>query len=804
MSESRVINSAGDPGGEFWSGKPSRARSIPFDPLSYFRSILKYRWPIVLFTALITALAVVYVINAEPLYRSTQSLLLETSESNIVAIEDLVTEAPRDEGYVQTRIEMLSSREHARRVIRSLHLLEEPRFIENLARHTRLDAEQLMVAAGGSTAAQTEHSGSGSVASDAAGDDSTAGTSPSRFALATEAETQTESLAIDYFMSRLSVKQVPTTRLVRISYLSSDAELAARIANEVGLQYIQAYVESVQNMVTEVSGWLDVKLAELKATMDDSEARLLAFKRENRLVDVRGSVGGLTEQELLQSSRELAEARIALADARIALDEIDGAVSTGELIEVLPSARSDLMIQQTRVDINRLSREMDRQKIKYGERHPIMVNLRSEIGSLQSDLAAYVQRAIDSARSDYVMLQRRVASMESRLETDRQAVQNVGAKSIQLEVLQREVESNRELYYRFLNRMIETKSTEGLRSVNATVAEFASPSMAPVKPKKPLIVGLAFIGALMLSVLAALIASGLDDSIKHLADVEHRLGERLIGIIPKFRKKPGMLSLGKADRQKQDSRQFAEAFTTARTNLVLDQAGDSKILLLTSSVPGEGKSMSSIGLARAFARLERVLLIDADIRRPSIGNALKLDKNAPGLTSFIASKNHLNECIQHHQPSGIDVLCSGPVTSQPLEMLSSSQFKSILTELADSYDRIIIDCAPVEAVSDALLLSKLADQVIYIVKSHDTSIRMVNNGLEKLRSVHAPIAGVLLTQVDLRKLASYGADYEFHGHYDYYGYSLPEGDDTLTLDREELRSIQTEKRPTREHSSATA
>lgn len=772
---------------DFWTQKPSEARSMNFDPLSYFRTILKYRWPVILVTTLVTALAVAYVLSAQPMYKSTQSLLLETSESNIVPIENLVKDAPETEGYVQTRIEMLRSREHARRVIDNLQLLSDPTFIENLAKYSRVDLDHLKTVAQAAALAdevtQLRQASSESIGGEA--------TSPG---ILPASETEIESLAISYLISRLSISQVPTTRLVRVSYLSTDPQLAARIANEVGEQYIQAYVESVDTMVTSVSDWLDIRLKELKSALDASEAGLQRFKEENQLVGIRGNIGDLTEQELLQTSSELADTKIALSDAMLVVQALENAQTTEELIEVLPDARTDIMVQQTRVDINRLNREIDRQLLRYGEQHPTIVSLRSELSSLRSDLSRSVQRIADTARSDYGVLQRRVESIQSKLLSDRQAVQNVGAKSVELEGLEKEVEANREIYFRFLSRMIESKSTEGLESVNATIAEYALPALSPVSPNKPLIVGLAFIGTLFLSILAALISSGLDDSVKHPAELQNSLGERLIAIIPLFRKKEPLVKrinpfTGKSDYN--DSRRFSEAFTTARTNLILDHDKNrGKTFLLTSSIPGEGKSMSSIGLARAFARIERVLLIDADIRRPSIGAALKFEKDRPGLTSYLASKSSLPDCIHHHQSGGFDVLCSGPGTSQPLEMLSSIQFEDMLHDLEKLYDRIIIDCAPVEAVSDALVLSRLADQVIYVVKSHDTSVRIVNNGLEKLRSVDAPLAGVLLSQVDLDKLATYGADFEFHGLYDYYGYSLPDDEDSLTLGQDELRKSQ--------------
>ncbi|MFK7994596.1 MAG: GumC family protein [Granulosicoccus sp.] len=794
----------GTVGEEFWSRKQPEARSGNFDPLSYFRTVLKYRWPIALVTALVTALAIAYVLSAEPLYKSTQALLLETSESNIVAIENLVKDAPENEGYVQTRIEMLKSREHARRVIGSLELLSDDMFMKNLAKASRMDVDHLMNAAKTAAKAAEAIAARQLTASTAALQPGNDGKS----ALVPVSESEIESLAIDYFLSRLSISQVPTTRLVRISYLSPNPELAARIANEVGTQYIQAYVESVQTQVTSVSSWLDVRLAELKLELDNSEAGLQSFKEENQLIGIRGNMGGLSEQELLQTSREMADARIELSNSRIVLDALERASSTNELIEVLPGARSDIMIQQTRVDINRLSREIDRELLRYGEQHPRIIALRSELSSLRADLDRSVLRLADAARSDYGVSQRRVDSLELSLQSDRDALQNVAAKSAKLELLEKEVDANRELYYRFLSRMIETKSTEGLESVNATVAEFALPALSPVAPNKALIVGLAFIGALFLSIIAALISNGLDDSVKHPSDLPNSIGERLIAIIPMFRKKEPFvkrLNPFSGKSQNYDARRFSEAFTTARTKLILDQEQKAnKVLLVTSSIPGEGKSMSSIGLARAFACIERVLLIDADIRRPSLGAALKFEKDTPGLTSYLASKSPLTDCIHHNQSGGFDVLCSGPVTNQPLELLSSQLFEQMLRNLEKIYDRIIIDCAPVEAVSDALVLSRVADQVIYVVKSHDTSARIVNSGLSKLHGVDAPVAGVLLSQVDLDKLSSYGADSEFHGLYDYYGYSLPESEESLTLNHSELRRHYRKSKPKPRRLSSTA
>jgi len=756
---------------DFWSHREKQHPVSSFDPLDSFRVVLRYKWLILLATACALALAFFYIATVEPEYRSTQTLLLDSAKSNIVDIENLIRDESEGDGYVQTRIEMLSSRDHAKRVIDGLDLLSEPAFVDNVARYTGIDAS--VIAQGNDTSDKSDLNGF----------------QPSEI----------RSLAVNYFQSNLTVVQVPDTRLVRISYQSRDNELASSIANEVGLQFIANYVESNRSLTTEVSGWLDHKLAELKTTLELSESRLLAFKSENELINVSGSVGKLSEQELLLSAQDLSEARLQLSNISDLLEELRSTDSAQGILDQLPSKRDDPLVQQTRIEISRVQHELKKLSNQYGPRHPRVVAIRSELHSLQSVLNQSVLQAIESAENERRLMSRRVAAIQNQLDSGKRDIQKAGVKTVELEALQKEVQTNRDLYSRFFSRMIEARSTQGLESVNATITENASPSLSPDTPDKAFILALTLVGALLASTITVLVINGFDDSIKGLSDVEQTLGEKLVGIIPYYRQKPGgafqFLSFGRWSTER-SNQVFVEAFKTARTNLLLDQRRSSgKIILLTSSVPGEGKSMSAVCLAKSFSQVERVLLIDADIRRPSLNHALKLKENHPGLTDFIVGHQDLSHCIQKCPSSGFDVLCSGSRTDQPLELLSSRQFAAMLKQLANEYERIIIDSAPVEAVSDALLLSKLSDQVVYVAKSHDSSIRLVSSGLEKLRSVDAPLAGVLLTQVDLAKLASYGADYEFHGYYDYYGYatSLKPGSRALNLKQEELHRIHSRK-----------
>ena len=767
MSRSVDADAAGRSDGDFWGAAPARDAGRSFDPLAHFRSVLQHKWPILAATSIAAALAVVYSLTATPLYRSTQSLLLEDTGANVLGVEALVRAEPEEEGYVQTQIEMLRSRDNAERVIDSLDLLAEPAFVDGLAAATGVDAARLSSAPG----------------AEAARGDAAAAPLPGA---------EREALAVDFLLSGLSVSAVPTTRLVQIDYLSADPELASTIANEIGLQFILRHVESNRELAGEVSGWLDERLAELKDNLALAERRLLEFKNENGLVGVEGDVARLGEQALLQSTAELAEARLRLSNVTEQLGQLRRDTSTEGRV---PQLQSDPMIAQIRIEIQRVNREQRRLSSDYGPRHPLQVELASELDALEASLDGAVAQALASLENERRLLAGEVASLQARLDASRDTIRDVDTKSVELAVLSREVQTNRELYYRFFDRMVETRSTQGLESTNATVVEYASPALTPAKPDKAFIVALATFGAFACAALLAIVANAFDDSIRRLADVEGRLGVRLLGVIPAYRRKRRgplgrLFRFGGGEADEKAKRMFAEAYKSVRTHLLLGtRDGDFRTLMLTSSVPGEGKSMSAICLARTLAPTERVLLIDADVRRPSVARALRLDERAPGLTHALAGRGEARMLVQRYPAGGFDVLPSGVGTEHPLELLSSPRMASTLAELSRRYDRIVIDCAPVEAVSDALVLSRLVDLVVYVAKSHDTAMPVVASGLEKLRGVDAPLAGLLLTQVDLDKLAVYGADYEFHGYYDYYGYSGTGSHDALSLDEGELRGL---------------
>jgi len=217
--------------------------------------------------------------------------------------------------------------------------------------------------------------------------------------------------------------------------------------------------------------------------------------------------------------------------------------------------------------------------------------------------------------------------------------------------------------------------------------------------------------------------------------------------------------------------QFNEAVRTIRTGIMLSAIDNPhKVILVISSLPGEGKSTVAANLAIAMGKLERVLLLDADLRRPTVGKHLGMNVKEKGLSELVSGSAGFKDCLERNEAYNIDVMHAGIIPPNPLELLASNRFKAMLKSLENHYDRIIIDSTPVQAVSDALVLSQYARGVVYVVKADATPDRIIKNCFKRLREVNAPVIGVVLNQVDIKKSARYGYE-DYEGYYDHYGYS---------------------------------
>ncbi|MFK7889208.1 MAG: GumC family protein [Granulosicoccus sp.] len=797
----------------------------------YVRILRKNKWPIALFTAAVTALAAYYAYTATPIFQAKATILIESQKANVVSIEELVGLEEESGEYYSTQYALLKSRKLAERVVDTLKLWEHPEFGGSRDSGTTAGADaptagfvdSILEKINGVVASSglgNEQTDAGLVEPRLDGLASPANALsngadaplPDSFSAASDArsyplspEEQRRSAAVGRFLGRLQVDPIRRTKLVDIKFESADPYLAMTVANTVGDQYIESYLDARMELTTTASQWLNGRLGDLKADLDIAEDQLITFKQENGLVDVAGSVGRLNEQELLLATTELSQARSELSDAADVYRQVSDIRGQPELLQSVVAVQSDPLVRQVKTDLGQQQRNLDELLNRYGERHPRVVDARSNIASLNLTMQGHLDRVVGTIEKEYQLLRQRVASIENKLAQGKQEIQDLGSKKFELESLEREVATKRSIYDTFFNRMTEASSADGLEAANARISDYATLPGGPIKPKKQLIIGAAALASLVLSMIMAVLYEQMDETVKTVSDVEDRIGVKLLGLLPLM--KTGFLGTVKQNlplnpltfEDKQGA--FFEAVNTARTAICLDdQASFRKIIVLTSSVPGEGKSTTTVNLAYSMSKLERVLVIDCDMRRPTLAKVAQLPQDHYGLSSLISGTASAKQCIFRGVLEGaFDLIPAGPISDQPLELLSSKRFEKILESLSAHYDRIIIDSAPMQAVSDALVLSRYADAVLYMVKSQDTRLDVARRGIQRLRESGAPIAGVIVTLVDIEKMAAYGGDFFYQGYYDYYGYNSNEMDSAsnggrLRLSQAEIMRLRTDDR----------
>ncbi len=723
-----------------------------FDVQQYLQSLRRHKIAIILFTAIVTSLAALYAFSTTPQYRSTASLLIETQNAAVPSIGELLGGDTESQDYYQTQYEILRSRKLSIRVINQLGLWEDPELLPGAGKRQSGSANNSAI--------------------------------PTNIEDLSNQLTTDQKKVIKSFKNRLSITPLRKTKLVEISYLSSDPELASSVANMVAHQYIESYLEEQVNRTSDVTAVLTERLSGLKSTLDESKDQLLEFKKSNGLLEVGGSVGRLNEQQLQLVTAELAEARSRLAQRKSVFDEVQSFRGRTDLLEAIPAVQADLLVQRSKIDQSQVQRELDELLNRYGQRHPRVIDATSQLQTIGATLDGHVNRVANSIINDYRLAQANVAAIEAKLDASKEDFQEVGEKSLELEQLESEVNTNQTIYDAFYSQINQVKSADGLESSNAVISDPAIAPTDPAKPNKFLIVGVAALVSLLLAMFLVLMYEQFRDTIKSSNDIEKKLGQRLLGILPIVKSgilkhshipvNPGLMAKYAPEltgKKKESVEKYFESVESARTALfVSGEKSSGNVLMVTSSVAGEGKSSTALALAHSLSKLERVLLIDCDLRQPTVAMAViaKAEERANhvGLSELITGTASARDCIVRGAfGQYLDVLPTGQLPEHPLELLSSQRFRKILESVSEHYDRVILDCAPIQFVSDSVVLSKVSDAVVYCVQAEKTPVGVVNDGLQRLIDADAYIAGVVVTQADITKFAHYGSQHYYNGLY---------------------------------------
>ncbi|UTV30457.1 polysaccharide biosynthesis tyrosine autokinase [Photobacterium atrarenae] len=352
------------------------------------------------------------------------------------------------------------------------------------------------------------------------------------------------------------------------------------------------------------------------------------------------------------------------------------------------------------------------------------------------------------------------ASLNQALKDKKDEYQQLIIQEAKYDALKRDVESNRQLYNLFLNRQKETSATSDLKSTNARFSDYALPPLQPTKPQKAKTVAIATMTMMVLTILLAFMLESFRSTIEKPDEIEDKLNLQALGALPLIKpknyRKKGLDAHLFFDSKQQG---FTESVRTIRTSLRLQLMNHSgKRIAVTSSIPEEGKTTTSINLAIAMGTMEKVLLIDCDLRKPAIGKSFGLSKDHPGLINLLVMGEPLEACLYHDAQSGIDILTAGESTPSPQELLGSEQFAALLATLEAQYDRIVIDTPPALVVSDALIMGQQTGSVVMVVKA-GTKLNEVQAAIAKMTKHNIPIHGVVLNQVD-RQHTQYDSYYD--------------------------------------------
>jgi len=712
------------------------------DLAHYWHVVRRQLKKIIALAAVITILTVLVVLSLTPKYSATTTLLIESEEARILSIEEVYGMSGKSSEYLLTQFEILKSRALAQRVVKELKLVNVAEFNPyHVAHGKKFSIKELIMGAA-------------------------------------EAPTQEQILAktVDTFWEKISISPVRKTQLVKISVESESPDMAAKASNAVATAYILSQLEAKVGLTKQAVDWLSERMGGLKTRLNDSENQLQAYRDKNKLVDVQG-VNTLIAKELDRITEKLVDARSKKLEYQSTFQQLQA------ITEVNLASLSNLPVILRHPLVTKLGESESTAALKvaelskrYGPKHPRMVAAQSDLQAVQSSLLKQMKRLANGIENDFLVAKTQEAALEKAFQKVKSSVQNINRTEFALNGYVREVRGNRALYDTFLKRIRETSETGSLQTANARIVDPAVMPDKPVKPKKSLIVALALIVSLMFGVALAFLLDALDATIKNAEEVDHKLGFALLGILPLLKGLKDKIDVTQQPNKAPirafmhgDNSGFKESVRTLRTGLTLASLeAPVQVMLFTSTVPGEGKTTTSANLAAAYGQMEKVLLIDADMRRPTVAKQLNLPAGSKGLSNAVAYPETLDESVHHIEDLGIDVMPSGPIPPNPLELLASKNFNEVLENLKGRYDRIIIDSAPTHIVSDAAYLSTLVDGVVYVVKADSTNDKLVKSGLKRLDDSNARILGVVLNQLDLEKEAKYGGDYSYsYGAYDY-------------------------------------
>jgi len=719
--------------------------------LTSYLEIVRRQFPtMVAIVSACVILALLYLFTAAPKFTSTASMVIDTRKVQLFQQQSVLGDIAVDSATVETQVEILKSENISLAVIRDLHLIDDPEF-----------------------------TGSGIGIVGAVIDFGTwlfsDGHPPSEFELTRK--------ALQRFEYNRSIKRLGLTYVMEIGFTSRDPEKAAKIANGIAEAYIVDSLEAKYQATRRASVWLQDRIKELRTQASAAQKAVVDFKTANNIVDTGGRL--MNEQQLAEVNSQLVLAHAATAEAKARMDRINDILKQ----EIPDASVADALKNDTIVKLRGQYVDMASKEsiwaMKYGSDHLAAVNLRRQMAEIKKNIIDELRRIQESYKSDYDIAVTREEAIKSSLNNVVSESQLTNQAQVQLRELESNAQSYQAMYDNFLQRYMESVQQQSFPITEARVISAATRPLLKSYPKTLIILALALLGGLALSFGAAVLREYADKVFRTTAQVEDVLGANCVAIMPALSadlNKPSVF--GRNLSKKRENPQpdllryvvenplsrFAEAVRSLKVAVDLNSiVRENRVLAVTSTLPNEGKSTLSTNLAQLIAHSgARVILIDSDLRNPSLSRALVPDAKM-GLVDVVAQKAQLEDVLTVDPETRLSILPAG-TTSKLLhtnEVLASKAMHALITLLRSRYDYVVLDMPPMAPVVDVRVTSSFVDSYVFVVEWGKTKMDVVRHNLLGAPEIQDKLLGVVLNKADTKLLARYES---YHGRYYYQKY----------------------------------
>lgn len=715
--------------------------------LDYARVLYKRRWTAAAVFLLVLGTVIVRTFTATPIFEAKARVLIESDERNVVSFQQVVDENQARPDYYQTQYNILESRALARKTLDSLKWWDVPPF--GGVQEQPLSVTRAILNAPGAVLGLFSQSPEQSDSAAASAD-----------------ETAAESAAIDVFLGGLEVSPVRNSRLVDLRYHSPDPIQATTLVNALAKNYIEQNLEYKFLASQEATDWLGERLGEQRKEVEAAEGALQRYREENEAISLEASEN-IVVQKLGDLNAAVTRAKTLRIEKEALYNQLQVSQANPAALDTFPAILSNAFIQQQKAELANLQRQQAQLAERLGDKHPEMQKLQAAIQISQSKLNGEIGKVVQSVRSEYRTALAQENSLTTALNQQKGEALAMNRKAITYGVLERDVESSKQIYESLMQRAKETGVAGELKTSNIRIVDRAERPRSPVSPKtrRDLVLGL--FGGLILACGVVFFFEYLDSRIKTPDDVKTHLGLSHLGLLPALSAKGlngayPLISNGVPAA-------FSEAFRAIRTNVLFSSAEEGvRAIVVTSTGPGEGKSMVAANLAVGLAQSgQRVLLIDADMRKPKVQDIFGLPQT-PGLSDLLVGQSKASESVRKTSVSGLWVLTAGRIPPNPAELVGSARFREFVASLKSHFDWVLIDSPPVMAVTDASLIAHYATGVLFVVGAEMTSRHAASRALDQLEQVQARFIGAVLNRVALERDPYYYSQYYRKEYAQYY------------------------------------